>query len=382
MNGVHKDFLILGMLFAVTSFDTLLLGFAIPKIIVLYSLSKAQAGLLGTILMIGVGIGAIILGALSDVLGRKNIIIFSVSLFSTSTGLLGFAENFLSLAILLFFSGFGLGGGLTLSIAYLPEIIRDKPLEKYMCYFESFWGIGALFVVSTSRILLERPLKELFFVGAFPFLLLPIFFKLSEIRAEKSTISGNIRELLSKYWKITILLWVIWFCGVYTYYGIFLWLPEVMSSIAGFKAGYSLLIPVYGIQIISPLFLSLIIRDDNTEKLLFLYSLAAAIFTLLSISASDFLVLGMISTSFFSIGGWVLFILSTQKSYPQKMRGIGVGSAASVGRIGGIVAPYFTGLLLDIYGIFVAFTAISLMFVVIAILSFPLLKIRKEVRAH
>lgn len=90
----------------------------------------------------------------------------------------------------------------------------------------------------------------------------------------------------------------------------------------------------------------------------------------------------MISTSFFSIGGWVLFILSTQKSYPQKMRGIGVGSAASVGRIGGIVAPYFTGLLLDIYGIFVAFTAISLMFVVIAILSFPLLKIRKEVRAH
>lgn len=93
-----------------------------------------------------------------------------------------------------------------------------------------------------------------------------------------------------------------------------------MSSIAGFKSGYSSLIPVYGIQIISPLFLSLIIREDNTEKLLFLYSLAAAIFTLLAIMVRDFLVIGMLATSFFSIGGWVLFILSTQKSYPQKMR--------------------------------------------------------------
>ena len=382
MNRVYRDFLILGMLFSVTSFDTLLLGFAVPKIIVQYSLSKAQAGSLGTILMIGVGIGAIVLGSLSDVLGRKNVIIFSVSLFSASTGLLGFAENFLSLATFLFLSGFGLGGGLTLSIASLPEVIRDKPLEKYMCYFESFWGIGALFVASLSRVLLEKPLKDLFLVGAFPFLFLPIFFKLSEIKAEKSTISGNLKELLSKYRKITILLWIIWFCGVYTYYGIFLWLPEIMSSIAGFKSGYSSLIPVYGIQIISPLFLSLIIREDNTEKLLFLYSLAAAIFTLLAILVRDFLVIGMFATSFFSIGGWVLFILSTQKSYPQKMRGIGVGSAASVGRVGGIVAPYLTGLLLDAYGTLTAFSAISLMFMVIAALSFPLLKMRKEVGAY
>lgn len=63
---------VLGTLFGIAAFDTLLLAFAIPKLISEYGFTHSAAGFLGTVLMIGIGVGAIVLGALSDVVGRKK----------------------------------------------------------------------------------------------------------------------------------------------------------------------------------------------------------------------------------------------------------------------------------------------------------------------
>lgn len=212
---------------------------------------------------------------------------------------------YLLFAIFLFISGFGLGGGLTLSIAYLPDVIDiDASLDKFMCYFESFWGVGALCIVTASYFLLQRPLKELFLIGVLPIFLLPIFCKLPDVKIdEKKSVSGNVRDLIFKYGRITVVIWAIWFCGVFTYYGVFLWLPNIIMSQEGYKLGNALLMPIYGVQIISPLALSLIIKENNTEKLLAIYSLIAAISTLLFIYFKALMVVGILITSYFSIGG-------------------------------------------------------------------------------
>ncbi len=390
---------ILGILFGITAFDTLLLGFAIPDLISKYNLSHSQAGLLGTGLMIGVGIGSLIFGALSDFTGRKKVIYLSVTIFSISIGTMTFINVYFYLLFLLFIAGLGLGGSLTMTISTLPDLITEN-LDKYMCYLESFWGLGALLVVFAFYWKVD--LGQLFIAGSIPLLTVPLFYLLPDVKSDvrstrftqsnsnsksKKNISRNISDLLYRYGKLTILLWIIWFCGVYTYYGVFLWLPDVVVSsryeISIFiPLSIPVLIPVYGIQIISPLLLSFIAREGNTEKLLAIYSFFAALATLIFIfSRSAILTIsGMIILSFLSIGGWVLLILLTQKSYPTNIRGLGVGSAASVGRVGGILAPYLTGYFMDIYGSYTfPFAVFATLFLLIAFLSLPVSRVRHRI---
>ena len=59
------------------------------------------------------------------------------------------------------------------------------------------------------------------------------------------------------------------------------------------------------------------------------------------------------------------------------IRGLGVGAAASIGRIGGILAPWLTGYLMDFFGNYiVAFILFALLFLLIALTALPVSKIR------
>jgi len=58
-----------------------------------------------------------------------------------------------------------------------------------------------------------------------------------------------------------------------------------------------------------------------------------------------------------------------------------VGSAASVGRAGGIFAPYLTGYFMDIYGSYTfPFAIFAILFLLIAFLSLPVSRIRQRSR--
>jgi len=373
----NLNLLILGVLFAITAFDTLLLAFATPGLIEIYNFNRTEAGLLGTSLMVGIALGSIFFGMISDKIGRKPVIFSSVILFSFSTGLLSLFHDFFPLAFFLFTSGLGLGGSLTMTIASLPEVIEGS-VEKYMCYLESFWGVGALMIVSAYHMVSKNSISQLFFAGFLPILFIPLFSKLPTIKTEKRRLAGNIWILLTEYRELALVIWLIWFCGVYTYYGVFLWLPDVWLSL-GSHSRSTLLIPVYGIQIVSPLILSFFSNRENTESLLFLYSILASISILTFIFLPSYTLrfLSILSASFFSIGSWVLLIIVTQRTYPQSIRGIGVGSSAGIGRIGGIIAPYVTGNLMDKTGSFLApFLIFSIFFVFQGIFSLETKKIR------
>jgi|Deesub1362A_J573_1020465.scaffolds.fasta_scaffold00018_37 putative MFS transporter len=371
------NLLILGVLFSVTSFDTLLLGFTIPRLISEYGISHAQAGLLGTILMAGIGAGALILGSLSDFTGRKNVILLALFTFSASTGILGVVKGYVPMSILVFASGFGLGGSITMTIAYLPEIVNRSLIARYMCYLESFWGVGALLIVTASSLLVRSSLQDIFFIGVLPVLLIPFLWKLPDVPPSgKENLTGSLKTLLVDYRKVTFVLWVIWFCAIYTYFGVFLWLPEIFISLLRYGvSGNFILIPIYAVQILSPLLLSRIVEGKNTGKLMGIYSLLAAASAMLFIATSlpSLVIIGIFLASFFSIGSWALLILLTPESYPQSIRGLGVGSAASIGRAGGIMAPYITGHLIGITGSYrPSFVVFIAMFALMALFAFIL----------
>ena len=67
--------------------------------------------------------------------------------------------------------------------------------------------------------------------------------------------------------------------------------------------------------------------------------------------------------SFFNLGAWAGLYTYTPELYPTDIRGTGSGTAASIGRLAGIVAPTATGYLYASVGLGGAFIVLSLVHV-------------------
>ena len=86
--------------------------------------------------------------------------------------------------------------------------------------------------------------------------------------------------------------------------------------------------------------------------------------------ATMLVVFGML-LSFFNLGAWGAMYAYTPENYPTVIRGTGVGMAAAVGRIGGIIGPLLVGsLTVAGYGLGPIFTifAVAIAIAVVAVL--------------
>ncbi len=93
-------------------FDGQLIGYAIPVIIQEWGVSREAFAPVVAAGLIGMGIGSVIAGYISDRLGRRVAIIGSVLLFGVATSAIGFSENLATIALLRFVAGLGIGGAL------------------------------------------------------------------------------------------------------------------------------------------------------------------------------------------------------------------------------------------------------------------------------
>jgi putative MFS transporter len=154
---------------------------------------------------------------------------------------------------------------------------------------------------------------------------------------------------------------------VYSYYGIFTWLPSLLV-----KSGHDLVksfefllymtlaqIPGY---FVAAYLVDRIGRKPTLSGFLAACAGCAYLFGN-AVTISDILLWGCL-LSFFNLGAWGLLYTYTPEMYPTHARGTGVGSAAAFGRIGGILAPIVVGALFtgpDTFAtIFAMFTAVLL----------------------
>ena len=98
---------------------------------------RMSASLIATVGLLGVMAGAVVVGTLSDVIGRRQTIIWSVISFSVLTLACAFAPNPLIFAALRFLAGLGLGGILPVSLALINE-------QLWLGHFEMWSGSGLI----------------------------------------------------------------------------------------------------------------------------------------------------------------------------------------------------------------------------------------------
>jgi putative MFS transporter len=159
---------------------------------------------------------------------------------------------------------------------------------------------------------------------------------------------------------------------VFSYYGMFLWLPSVMqlkgfSMISSF--GYVLVMTIA--QLPGYFTAAWLIEKWGRKRVLATFLLGTAAAALgfgMATSLAWLLVMGML-LSFFNLGAWGALYAYSPEQYPGSVRSSGSGLAAGVGRIGGIVGPLLVGSLIASGVSFASIFAIFTAAIVIAVLA-------------
>jgi len=402
----HYGLLLMGsLIYGFTGMNVMLIAAVLTPIIADFGLKQQPliSGLLLSIGYLGMFVGALSCGILADRIGRKKTLLFTISTMTVFTALNSLAPDPTTMAFLRFLAGIGLGGSLPQPGVYISEYVPAKYRGRFLGLVESSWVYGVLLSLIFPYLLFPTVgWRPTFLVALVPLLLIPVvvFFMPESLRylqvkgrtdealrllkrhqlvpsdseveslpvasAKRYSAMTAIRELWSSaYWKRTALLWILWAVLVYTYHGIFTWLP---SFYARPPLNFSVVKSIEWVLIVTlaqvPGYYSAALLLDRVGRkpILIVYLALAGVGSILLSLASDpnSILLWSSVISFFNLGAWSALYAYTPESYPTRVRGTGSGAAASIGRVAGIFAPTVTPLLFQYGGLVVVFAVFAL----------------------
>lgn len=347
-----------GMSWLFDAMDVGLVSFVLAALTIEWKLGPQQGGLLTAFNSIGMAVGAAVSGALADRYGRRAILLWTLLIFSIANGLSALATGFAMLCALRFVVGFGLGGELPVASTLVSETMPASDRGRAVVLLESFWAGGWLTAALISYFVIPQyGWRIALLIGALP-ALYAIYLRRSiedspKFAGRKSRLS--FRERFASVWSSrhavqTITLWVLWFTVVFSYYGMFLWLPTVMVKMGfGLVRSFEYVLIMTLAQLPGYFTAAYLIEKLGRKFVLTGYLLltAASAAWFGNAGTEGSLLAAGICLSFFNLGAWGAMYAYTPELYPTEVRATGVGMAASFGRIGGVIGPYLVGLLID-----------------------------------
>jgi putative MFS transporter len=361
-----------GLGFLFDSMDVGILSFIIAALKIDWQLNAQEIGWIGSINSIGMAVGAFVFGLLADRIGRKPVFMVTLLLFSVASGLTALTTTLWAFLCLRFVIGLGLGGELPVATTLVSESVPVQKRGRMVVLLESFWAVGWLVAAVISYFVIPVYGWQV----AMLLTALPAFYVLYLRRQlpdeERSTtvskrpgVWENIKGVWAKpYRKQTIVLWVLWFCVVFSYYGLFLWLPSVLV-LKGFtliKSFQYVLIMTLA-QLPGYFTVAWLIERIGRKPILviFLTGTAISAYFFGNADTQSSLLIAGVFLSYFHLGVWGATYAYTPEQYPDGIRATGAGMAASFGRIGGIVGPLLIGYLVA------GNTSVSLIFLIFSI---------------
>ncbi|WP_339286687.1 MFS transporter [Paenibacillus sp. FSL E2-0201] len=367
-----------GLSWMFDAMDVGMISFVVAALAKDWNLGPEQIGILTSINSVGMAVGAAAAGILADRFGRKPILLWTLLIFSAASGLSAFATGFGILCVLRFIAGFGLGGELPVASTLVSESMPARERGRAVVLLESFWAVGwiasaliAFFVIP------DYGWRVAFGIGAVP-ALYALYLrraiddspKFAEIKKAPVSLKKRITTVWSpEYRRSTIMLWILWFTVVFSYYGMFLWLPTVMvlkgfSLVKSFE--YMLIMTLA--QLPGYFTAAYFIEKFGRKFVLVIYMLFTAVSAAWfgNATTEGMLMAAGICLSFFNLGAWGGMYAYTPELYPTTIRSTGAGLATSFGRIGGIIAPLLVGVLV---GKSIAIGSIFMLFFVTIIIG-------------
>jgi OCT family organic cation transporter-like MFS transporter 4/5 len=100
--------------------------------------------LIGVCFVFGIIVGAVILSALSDMWGRKKVLLLCQALFAIAATIVTFLPHFYVVLALLFLIGFACSGGTIISYLYINEILASKKRAIYGALINSSFAVAGV----------------------------------------------------------------------------------------------------------------------------------------------------------------------------------------------------------------------------------------------
>ncbi len=370
-------------------YDVGVLGAVLPAIAEdkAWNLTPLELGGLGSYALIGMLVGAMFIGSLSDLIGRKKMFLFALAFFTLMQVGAAWAPTPVLFGLFRFLGGLGMGGIIPVAAALTIEY--SKPARRSFNYGLMYSGYSLGILISAFvAILALQPFGWRWVVGfgATPLLSVPLLMVLlpesleylihkgrraeaeklatrlgiepfdardwvADADAKAEAPRAGFRESMAvifsrRYGLATVFFWVALFGGMLLVYGLNTWLPSIMRK-AGYDLGSSLtFLVVFSLaSAIGGILLGRAADRWGKKLILVLFYLVGAVGILLLMFPNVLVVnylfvalagIGSISTSLV-LTGWVA------DYYPAHTRATATGWALSFARVGAIAGPLIGG---------------------------------------
>ena len=340
-------------------FDIQSIGVVASSIQAEFNLSKGQLGWIFSAATLGMFPGAIVAGRLSDKIGRKKILIFSVALFGLMSLMTAFTTDFSSLVIVRFLTGIGMGGALPLMIAMSSESVPERwsATAVSVMYAGVPFGAGITALIAGGFNGIGE-WKNIFYLGGLtPIALVPLLFIFlketytkKEVSQDAVTENTDFKFILFGEGRTatTIQIWLSFLGTLIVLYFILNWLPVLMQNNGlSLKSASNIQVAYQVGGVCGVLILGWLLSNIKLRSVVIMIYIGI----LVGLSALTFsksltaLILASGLSGFFITGGQSALYALAAIAYSKNMRGTGVGVAVAMGRVGSFVGPLLAGVI-------------------------------------
>jgi MFS transporter, AAHS family, 4-hydroxybenzoate transporter len=386
--------------------DVMVVSYAAPAIGKEWAVSPQAMGSVFSAGLLGMTLGTLFIAPRADIVGRRAIILLSALIMGTMVFATYLVQSVEQLLFFRFISGLGIGSMLASTATLTSEYAPKKTKDFWVSFAMSGYAIGAVVSgLAAAQIIPAYGWRAMFqTAGVATLLTLPlIYFFLSESldyllkkrptgaldkvntilqKMNQPTLSAlpplsmetiekpSVTSLLTPQRQVsTLQLWFALFMAFGSLYFLTTWIPKLASS-----AGLSMELAIYAGTVFNlGAFMGIMTQGYLSSK----FGLRRTIFGFLAATAVLMAVFGFFKGSALVLvlfgligfgiqGGFVGLYSVAARFYPTEIRSTGVGFAMSAGRIGGIVSPFFGGILI---GAGLSMTANFMIFAIPTILA-------------
>ena len=364
-------------------FDLVVYGAVVPDLLAYaeWDLTPTEAGRIGSYALVGMLFGALLIGYLTDVIGRRAVILGSVTLFSVMMLACAVAPTPGTFGFFRFLAGLGLGGVIPTAIALTVEY--SAPHRRNFNNAVMFCGYavgGVAAALAALAFLDEIGFRGMMALGGLPLVLVvPLLWKLmpespsylvARGRPEEAaalrrqyglaaapgpvvtdpaasshgvTVEGRLATVVKGRWLLaTILFCLAGIAGQTLVYGLNTWLPQLMV-LAGYSLASSLsfLLTVNAGAIVGVIASSTLADRFGPRPVTAASFTASGIALVLmgtGIAPLPVMYLLVAIVGFGSIGAQILVNGFVATYYPDTSRATALGLMLGLGRLGAILA--------------------------------------------
>ena len=358
-------------------------------------LSEDKLGLVFSFSLAGMMLGAMFLAALSDVIGRRTMIIITLTLVGVTVLLTASVNSLPALILLRFISGLGAGAMLasvaTLASEYSPEKFRAMAVTAVTAGYP----LGAMTTgLVASSVVPEFGWQGMFIAGGSATLLLALIaffmipeslhflckkqpddalqrvnrilqiFKIQSLQhlpsieetggtteADRQNIYQKMLRLLTpEFRRSTLTLWATFFLCISTLYFLMSWTPKLIINLGYSADAGNLAFTLFNFGGVLGIFiLGYLASKWSLSTLISIFAITSAVFMWAFAGAVslDFnqtnLMLLIFIIGISLQGGYTGMYAVAAKIYPIEIRSTGVGWAIGLGRFGAVLGPGIAG---------------------------------------